>query len=152
MRNDLTGKRFGKLTAIEPLKERKNKRIVWKCKCDCGNYANVISTYLTNGDTKSCGCIKNEQNKRNLRDSYDKTRVNDVVKPLFKGKEPRKDSSTGYRGVSRYYTRKTNKLRYRAWITVKGKQYYKSGFTTPEDAYYNGRLVLEDEHLPGNDR
>jgi len=151
MRNDLTGKRFGKLTAIEPLKERKNKRIVWKCKCDCGNYTKVLSTYLKNGDTKSCGCIKNEQNKKNLRDSYDKTRVNYVVKPLFKGKEPRKDSSTGYRGVSRYYTRKTNKLRYRAWITVKGKQYYKSGFTTPEDAYYNGRLMLEDEHLPKGD-
>jgi hypothetical protein len=39
-------------------------------------------------------------------------------------------------------------LRYRAWITVNGKRYYKSGFKTPEDAYYNGRLLLEKEHLP----
>lgn len=151
MRNDLTSKRFGNLVAIEPLKERKNKKVVWKCKCDCGNYTKVISTYLTNGDTKSCGCIKKEQENKNLRNAYDDTRINDVVTPLFKGKEPRKDSTTGYRGVSRYYTRKSKELRYRAWITIKGKRYYKSGFTTPEDAYYNGRLILENKHLPKGD-
>ena len=65
--------------------------------------------------------------------------------------EARKDSSTGYRGVSKYYTRVSKQLRYRAWITVKGKRYYKSGFKTPEDAYYNGRLALEEKYLPKED-
>ena len=68
--------------------------------------------------------------------------------PLFKGKEPRKDSSIGYRGVSKYLTRKSKEERYRALITVKGKRYYKSGFLTAEDAYYRGRLELEKEYLP----
>lgn len=147
-KKDLTGKRFGCLTVLEELSERSNKRIVWKCKCACGNTVSVKGIYLTTGQTTSCGCAKRKLEQKHLREAYDKKRIDGVAKQLFKGQEPRKDSSTGYRGVSKYYTRKSKELRYRAWITVKGKRYYKSGFRTPEDAYYNGRLVLEKEHLP----
>lgn len=52
---DFTGKRFGKLTAIEATKERKSKHVVWKCMCDCGNFAYVDTSNL--GRTMSCGCI-----------------------------------------------------------------------------------------------
>ena len=31
IRLDLTGKKFGKLTVIRPLDERKNKSVVWEC-------------------------------------------------------------------------------------------------------------------------
>lgn len=147
-RIDLTNRRFGKLTVLEELPERKGGRIVWRCECECGRITDVKGIYLTTGQTTSCGCAKKILEKKNLRNEYDNKRVNGVVKPLFKGKKPRKDSSTGYRGVSEYYTRKSKELRYRAWITVKGKRYYKSGFTTPEEAYYNGRLKLEEKHLP----
>ncbi len=141
-------KRFGRLEVIRELPERKDGRIVCECKCDCGNIINVKKIYLTTAQTRSCGCIKAELESKNLREEYDNKRVDGVVTPLFKGKEPRKDSSTGYRGVSKYYTRKSEELRYRAWITVKGKRYYKAGFKTPEDAYYNGRLKLEEQYLP----
>lgn len=144
---DVTGKRFGRLIAIKrvtPIGEPKTK---WLCKCDCGNEVEVYITYLTTGDTLSCGCFKKELEQKNLREDYDNKRVDGVAMQLFKGKEPRKDSSTGYRGVQRYYT-KTNKERFRAYITVKGKVYKKAGFKTAKDAYYNGRLVLEDEYLP----
>lgn len=148
---DLTGKRFGRLVVTEKLQSRKG-RIVWRCKCDCGDYTDVISTYLTTGQTTSCGCVKKELEDKNLREEYENKRIDGVMVPLFKDKAPRKDSSTGYRGVSKYYTRKSKELRYRAWITVAGKQYYKSGFKTAEDAYYNGRLKLEDLHLPKGDK
>ncbi|MED4352198.1 hypothetical protein P9265_07595 [Schinkia azotoformans] len=148
MSKDLTGKRFGRLTVIEKTDIKKQGRTVWSCKCKCGNEINVVSTYLTTGETKSCGCLKEEQNEVNLREEYESKRIDGVVKPLFKGVEPRKDSSTGYRGVSKYYTRKSKELRYRAWITVNSKRYYKSGFETAEDAYYNGRLKLEELYLP----
>lgn len=153
-RKNIAGQRFDKLKVIkrvESLKDEDRTRARWLCKCDCGNEVVVFATYLQNGDTRSCGCLKKELEDNHLRDGYRNKRVNDVAMQLFKGKEPRKDSSTGYRGVSRYYTRKSNKERYRAWITVKGKRYYKGGFKTPEDAYYNGRLVLEEEHLPNRD-
>lgn len=136
MSKNLTGKRFGRLTALSPTDQRVNGRVVWRCKCTCGNEVDVVSSYLLNGSTKSCGCLRKDV----LRDVYSPT-------SLFKDMEPRKDSSTGCRGVSRYYTRKNKKKRYRAWITVNGKRYYKSGFLTARDAYYNGRLMLEQKYL-----
>ncbi|WP_346207600.1 hypothetical protein NSS91_15960 [Caldifermentibacillus hisashii] len=145
---DLKGKRFGRLTVLEELPERKNGKVVWRCRCDCGNVVNVVSTYLTSGQTTSCGCVKKELEAKHLREGYENKRVNNVVLPLFKGKEPRKDSTTGFRGVRSYYAKKSKEVRYRAWITVNGKRYYKGGFRTPEDAYYNGRLKLEEKYLP----
>ena len=55
-KSDLTGMRFGKLTALEPTKERKNGYTVWICRCDCGNTVHAASRFLKNGWTTSCGC------------------------------------------------------------------------------------------------
>lgn len=145
---DLSNQRFGRLIALYPTNERKNGKIVWHCQCDCGNTIDLPVSYLTSGDTLSCGCLKGYLESYQLRDDYESKRVNGVAMPLFKGQEPRKDSSTGYRGVSHYLTRKSKEERFRAWITVKGKRYYKSGFLTAEAAYYDGRLELEKEYLP----
>lgn len=146
---NLVGKRFGKLTVLKLASI--NEYTVWECLCDCGRTVNVKGVYLTTGQTKSCGCLKKEIDQKNLREKYDEKRVDGVMIPLFKDKKPRKDSTTGYRGVTKYYTRKSKEQRYRAWITVNGKSYYKSGFKTPEEAYYKGRLELEKEHLPRKD-
>ena len=54
---DIAGKRFGMLVAIEPTGERKNKSVMWKCRCDCGKYTNVIASNLKRGNTNSCGCL-----------------------------------------------------------------------------------------------
>lgn len=54
---DLTGKRFGKLIALEPTNDRRSGYIVWKCQCDCGNVAYVESRQLIKGKTNSCGCL-----------------------------------------------------------------------------------------------
>ena len=139
---------FTRLTVIEKTDKRVNGRVVWRCRCECEEEIDVPTSYLTSGDTKSCGCLKKEQETNNLREQYDAKRVDDVAKHLFKGEEPRKDSTTGYRGVSKYFTRTTKELRYRAWITVKGKRYYKAGFKTAEEAYQKGRLYLENKYLP----
>lgn len=141
------GDRYGRLTIIKETDERKRDRIVWKCKCDCGETVKIVSTDLTTGDTQSCGCLKRELEDKNLRDEYENKRIDGVAVHLFDDK-PRKDSSTGYRGVSEYYTRVSKEKRYRAWITVNGKRYYKSGFLTAHDAYYDGRLMLENKYLP----
>ena len=58
MTNDLVGQRFGKLVAINMLDERDHSgRIVYKCKCDCGNEIDVPSNRLTTHHTTSCGCL-----------------------------------------------------------------------------------------------
>lgn len=54
----LIGQRFGRLVVTEMLDERnKHGRIVYKCKCDCGNEVTVLGNSLTTGHTVSCGCI-----------------------------------------------------------------------------------------------
>lgn len=56
-RIDLTGKRFGKLTAVKKTRN-KAKEVCWECKCDCGNIL-IIRVYdILNAHTKSCGCLK----------------------------------------------------------------------------------------------
>jgi len=66
---DLTGKRFGKLVAIRPTEKRDQGRVVWYCKCDCGNTCEVSSHSLTTGNTKSCGCLGKEKNVQPASDT-----------------------------------------------------------------------------------
>lgn len=56
---DLTGKKFGKLTVIERT-ENIGNRVAWLCKCDCGNEKVVRGDDLKTGNTKSCGCYRDE--------------------------------------------------------------------------------------------
>ena len=59
---DLTGRQFGRLTAIEPLPPHgKNTALMWACKCECGGTAIVRGTDLVNGHTMSCGCYRKMQ-------------------------------------------------------------------------------------------
>lgn len=55
-REDMTGKKFNRLTAIEYIGNR-----TWLCRCDCGNTVKVKSYDLKNGRTKSCGCYNSER-------------------------------------------------------------------------------------------
>lgn len=49
---DRTGIKYGKLTAKQYLGKSK-----WLCKCECGNEVIVYGGHLSNGHTKSCGCL-----------------------------------------------------------------------------------------------
>lgn len=53
---DLTGQKFNSLTVLEITNERRNRQVVWKCKCDCGNITYVVGQALRTGHTKTCGC------------------------------------------------------------------------------------------------
>ena len=62
MVEDLTGKKFGKLTVlyrtedyIQPSGQHKR---MWHCKCECGNECNIRASDLKSGNTKSCGCFQ----------------------------------------------------------------------------------------------
>lgn len=51
---DITGQKFGKLTALAYAGNTK-----WSCKCDCGEMCEVLGDSLRRGSTKSCGCSRN---------------------------------------------------------------------------------------------
>ena len=57
---DLKNKRFNRLTALYPTEERRYGKVVWHCRCDCGNECDIASSYLINGTTQSCGCLRDE--------------------------------------------------------------------------------------------
>lgn len=62
---DLTGKRFGRLTVIG--RDFSNdKEVRWLCQCICGNPELVsVSTHnLNKGNTQSCGCYRKEKAKQ----------------------------------------------------------------------------------------
>ena len=59
---ELTGMKFGELTAIKIVGSTPNGKI-WECKCSCGKVANVVSARLLSGKTKSCGHLKYEHRR-----------------------------------------------------------------------------------------
>lgn len=60
---DLSGKRFERLLVVKR-EEGKFNQAYWLCCCDCGNQIIVASQKLISGSTKSCGCLRNENNKK----------------------------------------------------------------------------------------
>lgn len=65
VKNDLTGKRFGRLTVIG-IDDRGDRKTYYNCQCDCGNVKSVRSDSLISGAIRSCGCMKKEQDLENL--------------------------------------------------------------------------------------
>ena len=57
---DLTGKRFGKLTVISRVENQKGD-IRYLCKCDCGVEKIFYAENLKRGLTTSCGCFRKEK-------------------------------------------------------------------------------------------
>lgn len=61
---DLTGKKFGRLTVVSRAENYLYKcgctKIKWNCRCECGNTLSVFTANLKSGITQSCGCLQRE--------------------------------------------------------------------------------------------
>ena len=57
---DRLGQRFHRLLVVEPAGRDRNKKVLWKCLCDCGNTTIIPSGALVTGNTTSCGCALKE--------------------------------------------------------------------------------------------
>lgn len=106
--NDLTGKKFGRLTAIEPTNRKaSNGAIIWKCICDCGNVNFVDSGSLTKGRVQSCGCLRKpheiEQGKRMAAETKKQCIDGTSIRSLTM-KKP-KTNTSGINGWHRYNLR-----------------------------------------------
>lgn len=64
---DLTGEKFGKLTVVKRVENKRYKcgqvHSQYLCKCECGKEKIVLGTMLRNGHTTSCGCYVAEYAK-----------------------------------------------------------------------------------------
>ena len=61
MKPQMIGSRFDRLVVIQHLGTDSKKNNLWLCRCDCGGEARTRTFMLTNGRTRSCGCLQKEQ-------------------------------------------------------------------------------------------
>ena len=78
-RIDITGNKYGKLTAIarddEFSKNHKFKHSYWHCKCECGNDVTIYLGHLQNGHTTSCGCDKSSKGEKEITQILEEIRI-----------------------------------------------------------------------------
>lgn len=73
VKEDLTGKRFGRLIVLQQVEDyiqpNGTHMAMWECRCDCSNdkIIKVLGQNLKNGDTQSCGCYKKEYASKGLK-------------------------------------------------------------------------------------
>lgn len=137
-RLDLTGQRFGKLTALRP-SEDIGGRTAWLCRCECGREISARTHHLRSGHVTTCGCIECGGG-RDVRARL--TMVDGTCVEMLKSKHVRKNNTSGVPGVD--WLSKTG--RWRASICFKGKRYYLGKYERFEDAVTARREAEEKYH------
>lgn len=116
-RVDLTGRKFGRLTALRPTDRRDRKgSVYWECQCDCGRVAEVTEDALVQKSVMSCGCLRNENRSKICEKLH---RIDGTCVEILEKRKSRKDNTSGFRGVFR-----TGNGKYRVNIGFKGQRFY----------------------------
>ena len=124
--SNITGQRFGRLTAMYPTKKRDAKGfVIWHCRCDCGNEPDVSYNNLMYCGQQSCGCRKKEHDQE-LGTLL--THVGGTSLEMIQSQKPPRDNTTGYKGV--YQVRG----KYLAKIVFQKKQYFLGTYDSIEEA------------------
>lgn len=58
---DLTGRRFGRLTVLGQCGRNPSNKILWSCACDCGGQTKTTTQKLKSGASRSCGCYNRDR-------------------------------------------------------------------------------------------
>ena len=66
-RLDITGQRYGRLTAVQDVGRTKYGTRLWECRCDCGATTQVQVGTLRYGNTTSCGCLRRDVGGANTK-------------------------------------------------------------------------------------
>lgn len=130
MKKNILNQKFYKLTVIEKLNKDKYQKQLWKCKCDCGNEIIVNTSSLTTGNTKSCGCYKNELIRNlNYKHGNSHTKLYYVWQTMIKRCTKINNKSYkiyGNRGITVCIEWKSDFINFYNWAIANG---YKQGLT-----------------------
>ena len=126
---DITGQRFGRLTALRPTTRNSSGSMMWECQCDCGNIVLVNGSSLRADASRSCGCLKNEKSRERMQDYKEKYYIDGTMTNRLSQKTC-KTNTSGVVGVS--YAPKRN--RWKAYIDFRGKQYALGTYTDKNEA------------------
>ena len=61
---NIINQRFGRLVALEIVGRNLDRRVLWRCRCDCGNECIVSGKSLRGTNTSSCGCLHRETSQK----------------------------------------------------------------------------------------
>lgn len=136
---ELEGQWFGRLLALEKLEQRSpGGKVIWRCRCKCGNIVNVASSLLLSPKgTKSCGCLKTEVFKSAP------AIINGTCPYKFINPKPTSKNKTGILGVSQ----KSNG-KYLATMTFQGRLVLSRSFDHIEDAAKARKQCEEKYYTP----
>lgn len=108
IKNDLTGKRFGRLVVQELSSNAGERRgTFWHCLCDCGTEVDVNAYSLKVGDTRSCGCLAKEVQQKTGASSKGRPskRLLDLTGQRFGRYVVLKRAANSARGMTRWLCR-----------------------------------------------
>lgn len=70
---NLENQQFGRLIVVEKgngYKHKNGTMITWICKCNCGNYKEILGMLLLSGRTRSCGCLAKQKTRERRFTGY----------------------------------------------------------------------------------
>jgi len=124
---DRIGKKFGKLTIINVIKNKGKKTYVL-CKCDCGNTKQIRLDGITSGLVVSCGCFNKEQaiktGKKKRTHGKTHTRIYRIWRKMkercYYEADRRKYKYYGGRGITVYEEWKNSFEKFYDWAITHG--------------------------------
>lgn len=143
IREDLTGRTYGRLTALYPTTGRDSKgSVIWHCRCECGKELDISEGSLVHGHYRSCGCLKQEMQKQ-ISDRLHM--IDHTCVEILEKRKRRKDNTSGFRGVSLL-----KNGRYRVSIGFKKQRFHIgifSGFEEAVQARLEAEKLIHDGFL-----
>lgn len=136
----IQGKRYGKLTALQPVPERDvDGSVRWLCRCDCGNYAVISSNKLRTRHNVSCGCYQR------IAAQNGKTYIDGTCVEIMLSGTVFKNNTSGYRGVAK------KRDKWQAYINYGGRRICLGIYGTKDEAAEARRKAEEQikERLAG---
>lgn len=142
---DLKQQKFGRLTVINKTKRRaKDKSVIWKCLCDCGNTIFVDSNHLR-FQTQSCGCSRVRHGGKVNYTSTIEYNIWSHMKDRCTNPNSKDFKNYGYRGIKVY---KKWKNSFKEFL-----QYLKSNNMFPRPVNMSiDRINNNGNYEPGNIR
>ena len=133
--------KIGRLTVLKIVGKSENGYI-WRCRCECGNIKDILSTSLITGNTLSCGCYQKEAAKKSLIEIRRKIQVDSTNLALIASNKLRSNNTSGVQGV--YYNKQ--RKRWHSYIRCQGKNHFLGTYENFEDAV-KARKEAEEKYF-----
>lgn len=97
--SDLSGQKFGRLTGLYKLHNYHKPKSYYLCVCDCGNLTEIMGTSLTDGSSRSCGCLIKDVHTKHCKTSTRLYRIWQAMKNRCYNKHRKSYQNYGSRGI-----------------------------------------------------